>query len=420
MPHRNKAIILQIDDMYRLNSSKQIIGNEDAVAAIRSFVRSFWSGGSKKPLIVYGPTGTGKSTAVRLIAKEESMNLIELNASDYRDSKKLATRVLPALGTRPIFGNGSFILFDEIDELSGRHDKGASSTILSMIKEPRAPVVFIANDMWDQRITFLRNKTIPTGFKKPSQSAISELLSRISKETGIMVSDRTIAWIAKMCDGDVRSGINDLYVMSGAPEDDVEVIGVRDKKSDIFTTLDRIFLSHTIGAPMRAVMYSDVDNSMLTNWIDENIPNRYVDNPSISKAYEMLAASTIYSSRASRSGYYTYWRYMNALMSAGVSISKERGCSTSKRYSFPKVVKDLSGNKADRTALYAIADKLKGRIHSNSRYIISDYIPVLSKIIRKATDAGIEKDEVYRFFERHFELSDKEVDAVASTSRHAF
>ena len=411
---------MQIDEMYRLDSSKQIVGNDDAVSAIRNFVRDFWRGGSKKPLIVYGPTGTGKSTTIRLIAKEESMNLVELNASDYRDSKKITERVQPALGTRPIFGSGNLILLDEIDELSGRHDKGASSIILSMIKEPRVPIVFIANDMWDQRLTFLRNKTTPVAFKKPGQADISRLLGRMSENSGIRVSERTIAWIAKVCDGDVRSGINDLYVMADAPDEDVDVIGIRDKKSDIFTTLDRIFLSHTIGAPMRAVMYSDVDNSMLTNWIDENIPNRYADNRSISRAYEMLAASTVYSSRASRSGYYTYWRYMNALMSAGVSISKERGCTTSKRYSFPKVVKEMSGNKGDRSAMYAIANKLKRRIHSSSRYIMSDYIPVLSRMIRRAADGGIDKDEVYGFFEKHFELSDKEVEIIASSFRYAF
>ncbi len=403
---------LQIGDIYRLSSSADILGNADSVSTIRNYLRNFWNGGSRKPLIVYGPTGTGKSTSVRLVANEEHLNLVELNASDYRDSKSIGARALPALQTRSLFGIGNVILFDEIDELSVRHDRGASAIILSIIKEPRSPIIFIATDMWDQRITFLRNRTAPVGFKKPSQAEISGMLRKISKDMGMEISERTIVWIAKMCNGDVRSAINDLYVMEGASDDDVDIIGVRDKKSDVFTTLDRVFLSHTIAAPMRAVMNSDVDKDMLTSWIDENIPNRYYDTVSIHKAYDMLALSTSYSSRATRSGYYTFWRYMSTAMSAGVSMAKERGCITTKRYAFPSVIKALSASKTDRSSMYTIAQKLKHRLHANTRNILSDYLPLLSKIINRADKDGCNKDEVYLFFESVFDISEKEIDFI--------
>ncbi len=400
--------LMDICELYSIDSADDIVGNVSSVVAVREFIRGFIGGRRSKPLMIFGPTGTGKTATVNSIARDESLNVIELNASDYRDSYTISSKITPALNTRPLFKRQNLIIFDEIDELSGRYDKGAAAVINNMIKDPRVPIIFIANDMWDQSITFLRGKTTPVEFKKPGRADISMLLRRLSDRHKIEVKDGVFDWIARMCDGDVRSAINDMYAMAGADETDVDVIGMRDKKSDIFTTMDRIFASHTVSGPMRATMYSDVEPSMLINWLEENIPNRYSDIGAITRAYRSLSYSSIFSSRASRSGYYTYWRYMSVLMSSGVALAKGDGYITTKRYSFPKVIKDLSANKSDRNILYAISEKMKRGIHSSTHGIMGSEMGVIKRIISASLISGTDKDTLYAFFASRFDLTEKE------------
>lgn len=400
--------LMDISELYRIDSLEDIVGNAPAILAIKEFIDGFIRGRRSRPLMVFGPTGTGKTATINALVRDESLNVIELNASDYRDSYTISSKITPALNTRPLFKRHNLIVFDEIDELSGRYDRGAAAVINSMIKDPRVPIVFIANDMWDQSIAFLRGKTTPVEFKKPGRADIAMLLRRLSDRYKMDLKEGVFDWIAKMCDGDVRSAINDMYVMAGAEEDDLDVIGMRDKKSDIFTTMDKIFASHTISGPMRAAMYSDVDPGMLINWLEENIPNRYPDIVSIERAYRSLSYSSIFSSRASRSGYYTYWRYMSVLMSGGVALAKDNGYITTKRYSFPRAIKDLSVNKSDRNTSYAISEKMKRGIHSSIYNIMSSEMMIIKRIISESIANGIDRDEVYDYFASRFDLTEKE------------
>lgn len=408
---------MNIDDLYFVNSAEDIEGNDAAISAIRRFVRGRNGRIASPPILVYGPTGIGKTAAVMKIIEEESLNLIELDASDYRNSASIEQTVRPVLNTRPLFGKGNIIVFDEIDELSGRYDKGASNTIGSIMRESKIPIIFIANDMWSQSLMFLRNKTTPIEFKRPGREVVTSVLKRISNGHRMKISDRTIEWIAKMCNGDVRSAINDLYVMWGALEDDVEVLGLRNKKANIFVALDKIFLARTLAAPMRAAMDVDVDAGMLMNWIDENIPARYADGESRHRAYDSLARASMFDTRASRSGYYVYWKYRSVFMSSGVALSKTGGCETTKRYTFPKRIKELSRTKNERHTIYSVSEKMKRNMHSSSSAIAQMELPLMSRMLNTALERGASREEVYRFFSERFGMDEKETEWLAGYSR---
>lgn len=404
---------MNIDDLYFVNSTEDIEGNDAAISAIRRYVKGKKGNVSSLPILVYGPTGVGKTAAVMKIIEEESLNLIELDASDYRNSAMINQKIKPALDTKPLFGKGNVVVFDEVDELSGKYDKGAAITISALIRKSRIPIIFIANDMWSQSLVFLRNKTKPVEFKKPDMQTITSVLKRISNRHRLGVSDRTIAWIAKMCNGDIRSAINDLYVMWGASDDDVDVLGLRNKKVNIFATLDRIFLARTLTAPMRAAMDVDVDSGMLMNWIDENIPIRYSDEESICNAYDNLSMASVFDTRASRSGYYVYWRYRSVLMSGGVALSKTGGCETARRYTFPKRIKELSSTKTQRHTVYSISEKMKRNIHSSTSSIARMELPLMSKILNTALKGGSDRKDINRFFTEKFGMDEKETEWLA-------
>ncbi len=403
---------MRIDDLYFVNFIEDIEGNDLAITSIRKFLSKFKKGGRDKPLMVYGPPGIGKTAAILKIAEEESLNVIEFNASEYRNSSNINKIIKPALNTKSLFKKSNLVVFDEVDELSGRYDKGASNTLISIIKEANIPIIFVANDMWKQSITFLRNRTLPVEFKKPPEFVVVSVLKRLSNRHRLNIPDKTIAWIAKMCGGDIRSAINDLYVLWGTKDEEIEVLGLRDKKSNIFISLDKIFMARTLAAPMRAAMYSDVDSDMLINWIDENIPNIYLDLESIYTAFKYLSLASTFSYRASKSSYYIYWRYRNVFMSGGIALSKVGSYNISRRYVFPKKIKDLSASKTDRLIMYTISRKMKRRVHSSASTIVRSELPILYKLLNFSIAQGIEKKDAYTFFMEKFGLEEKEMDWI--------
>ncbi len=388
------------------------MGNEDAIRELKKYANDIDSGARRKPILISGPPGTGKSACARLIAEQHNWNIVELNASDYRNKEAVDRLLLAASQARTIFGKKNLILLDEIDELAAKYDKGAAPSISAMLKTTKSPVIFIANDRWSQSISFLRAIVDNIEFKKLSNITVAKILERYVKASKLKVERESIDAIASRSNGDARSAINDISVLDNAEKEAVDVIGMRDRKVDVFATLDRIFLSNTYAAPLGASMGSDVDNDMLIKWIDENLPKRYRDKKDLATGFEMLSNASIFASRASRTQYYTYWRYMNVYMTSGIALSKSTYPDKMQRYTFPKTISDLSKSKESRGTRAIIARKLKKRIHLNMSRIAKSEMPMMAQMARNALKdkSDKEKDDVYDFFTAKFGLEPKEVD----------
>jgi len=409
---RNGGVLIRGTLFYEPESLDLIKGNESAIAELRRFALSFKMGKHERPLLVYGPTGVGKSTAVRLLAKENGWHVIELNASDYRDKESISKLLLAASQSRGLFGSRNMIFLDEVDELSSRFDKGASTAISELMTKSKNPIIMIANDMWDQKITFLRNSTTPVEFKRPKQFVIEEILNNVAKEAGITPGKGIIAAISVRCGGDVRSAIGDMLTLGNSAEEELDYIGLRDKKGYIFDTLDKIFLSNTVAAPLRAIANSDNNVDMMIKWVDQNITKRYTNASDVAVAYMNLADATVYYSRAIRSQYYTYWRYMNVMMSSGVALSKSSYPQIRLRYEFPKTIKELSSTKGERSATTEIAKKLQRHIHESISTIKENYIPMLRTMLK-----GMEYDEAEQFLSSKYGLEQKQMEFLGVKSR---
>ncbi len=399
------------DNTY-IESIDEVIGNNNAISFMKRFASDFESGSKRKPLMIFGPSGIGKTLSTHMLAKQFKWNIVEMNASDYRDRQSIESLLQGASNTRSLFGKRNLILLDEIDDLTARFDNGASAAISSIVEGSRNPVIFIANNMWDQSISFLRSKTDPVEFKKLSSSDISNILSNMLKKLGRTMPKEMIDMVANRSSGDARSAINDMLVVLDSDDNMIDSIGLRDRKSDVFATLDKIFLSNTLAAPMRAVGNTDVDNDMMIKWIDENIPHRYNDIKDMYFAYEYLSDATSFSTKASRSQYYTYWRYMSAMMSGGVALAKSRHPDTSRRYSFPKIISDLSKSKPERQGDAALAKKLQKQMHLSISEIKSNEMRLMARMAAGCMKSEEDKEKVYDFFMNKFEMSEKEVDSL--------
>ena len=408
-------------DATYVDSLDGMVGNPASIEYLKRYAADIEKGNARRPVLLYGPSGTGKTLAAHLLAKWIGWNMVEMSASDYRDSAAIERRLHVSSGTRSLFGARNLLLLDEVDELSSRFDSGAPSSIGKLVNESKSPVMLIANNMWDQSISFLRGKVDTVEFKKLTVVDISKILKNVAIKLGVEADPKIVDALASRSVGDARSAINDFIVMIGSDEQMLDSIGLRDRKSDIFSVLDKIFGSNTYSAPLRAISNSDVDNDMLIKWIDENLPYRYSQISDIKSGYASLANATKFSNRASRKQYYTYWRYMSVMMSSGVALSKTSAVDTRRRYSFPKLILELSSTKAERTMEIAIAKKLQKDVHYSIREIRASVLPIISLMVSKALENGSEKGAVSDFLAAKFGLNEKEADYLISnhSSRRA-
>ncbi|MGC8676376.1 MAG: replication factor C large subunit [Candidatus Micrarchaeia archaeon] len=390
---------------YSLNG---IIGNGEAVAAIKRFGEDVLAGKKPKPILLYGPPGTGKTTAAKALASMFGFGLILLSASDYRDADTLRKKLLPATVSKGLFSKTNLIVFDEIDELSSQFDKGAQGVIVQILQHSRQPVLLIANDFWSQSISFLRAYVERVEFKKLSTEEILSFIRGVAGKEGAKIDDEVLKAVAERCNGDLRAALNDLEFAMGAGPDALDYLGVRNQKLEIFRVLDRIFLTCSFETAKSAFDNSDVDFDMLVKWIDENIPNRYYTYDSLGNAYDRLATASAYSNKAGRIGYYSLLRYASILASSGVSIASSGRVKRLGSYAFPKQVKYLSSTKQERLVLNSLAAKLAKRVHASRRELLTGLLP-LFRIMLESKAKTLGKDEVAKSLESEFGLEKEEI-----------
>ncbi len=406
-----------LSDKYSPATIGEVVGNVLSVGMLRRFGEEAQKGHISKPIMIYGPNGVGKTCAAHALANTYGFELLELNASDYRDAETLRTTLLPAGNSSNLFKKRVLIVLDEVDELSGKFDSGAEKTILELIKKSRQPIIFIANDFWDKKIAFLRDAVEKCEFKRLGFDEVSDFLKKIAANEGKEISSDIIDGISSKSNGDLRGAINDLELMLEGSEELMEHIGYRNRKMEIFSVLDKIFQTNSFATARSAAAEADVDLGMLINWVDENIPNRYSSKRSRYEALDNLSLASRYLEVASRTSHYDYLKYSSMLASAGVSLSSNGNFSMLKQYSFPASIRFLSLTKKSRGELRSIVSKLVYKIHAGRGNVSSTYITMFKVMIERAgKEEGM--DAVYSFFESKYELNKEEVDAIASSKKY--
>ena len=89
-------------EKYRFKNIDQFVGNEQSRLDVLKWIKNWIKG--TKPLIMIGPPGTGKTSFITSMANFFNYDLVELNASDFRNKANLESIINPLLGNSSIFG----------------------------------------------------------------------------------------------------------------------------------------------------------------------------------------------------------------------------------------------------------------------------------------------------------------------------
>ncbi|MEK6839900.1 MAG: replication factor C large subunit [Nanoarchaeota archaeon] len=361
-------------DRYSPKTVSDVVGQDTALSQLRHTIEN------KGIALLHGPSGTGKTCSVYALAHDLGYEVLELNASDFRDEGNINRIVGGSLQQASLFHKGKVVLVDELDGISGHEDRGGIAELNSLLDLKTHAVVLVANDPWDKKFSTLRKKCALIEFKSVRQESIVKMMKRVCEAEHLDCGEEELKMLARRCGGDVRAALMDLQTVAFGRKtftaSDLELLGEREQEKSVFTALQVILKGKEGIKSMEVLDETNLDMDEFFLWLDENMGREYKYEDLV-KGYDMLGKSDVFQGRIRR---WQYWRllvYRKALMTAGVSVSKEQqyyGYTPYKRYE--RILKMWMANQK-YFKRKEISKKLAHETSVSSRYAARYLVPLL-------------------------------------------
>jgi DNA polymerase-3 subunit gamma/tau len=176
-----------------------------------------------------GPSGTGKTTLSRILAKEVGANELdiqEFNSSDCNGVDDIRS-IISSIQVMP-FGHASVYILDEFAKVSD----GGQNALLKPLEEPPEHAYFILCTTDPAKIL----KTIKTRctiveFKPLTEDDLYDILKDVKKKEGLNVSRDILYALASAAGGSARKALVDLERIAVLPEGE-QLAAINDETID--------------------------------------------------------------------------------------------------------------------------------------------------------------------------------------------
>ncbi len=400
-------------EKYRPKRVADVVGNKKSVEAFVKWMKQ-WELGKppeKKAALLYGPAGVGKTSLVLAYGREHGYDVVEVNASDWRNEARMRWVVGESSLQATLDGSSrKIILVDEVDGIAGKEDAGGIAALRKIIDETRVPLVLVANNPWDPRLAPIRERCLMLEFRRLRKSEVLRRLREIARQEGIRVSDAVLEKIAENSEGDLRSAINDFQAITGGrkvvDEKVLEVLGSRNRVKQIFDALRIIFNAKSIRAARAALEGLEIDLDMVYAWILDNAPAQIPDPSDLADALEALAKADVFLARVNRKQEWRLIKYAVPIMTGGVAVARRHKPAGFVKFSFPSRIRLLQSTGRERELRRNIAQKIASKLHLSTAKALTHMLPYVSFILEN--DGGMGKG-----LAEYFELTPAEVNYLA-------
>ena len=210
-------------DKLRPRTLEDVVGQSHLLAP-GQVLRSIIEGGTIPNMIVYGPSGVGKSTAANIIANKAGKKLYRLNGTtaSTADIKEIVSQLDTFEGR-----NGVVLYLDEIQYLNKKQQQNLlefieNGSITLIASTTENPYFYVYNAVLS-RCTVFEFKPV----EPPEVQRAVERAFRVCAEEypGLTVEDGVAEHISFSCGGDVRKALNavEMLVLSAVSSSEVPV-----------------------------------------------------------------------------------------------------------------------------------------------------------------------------------------------------
>jgi replication factor C large subunit len=390
-------------EKYRPKRVVEVVGNRESVETFVKWMKQWELGRppEKRAILLYGPAGVGKTSLVLAYGREHGYDVVEVNASDWRDEARVKAVVGESSLQATLEGSTKkIILVDEVDGIAGKEDAGGIAALSRIIDETRVPLVLVANNPWDPKLAPIREKCLMLEFRRLKKTEVVKRLREIAEMEGIKVSDAVLEKLAERSEGDLRSAINDFQAIAGGrkvvDERALEALGSRNRVREIFDALRMVFNAKSVRAARAALEGLEVDLDMVYTWILDNAPEQIPDPADLAEAFEALARADLILARVNRKQEWRLMRYAIPVMTGGVALARKHKPSGFVKFMFPPRIRFLQATSAERELRRSIAQKIATRLHLSTAKALSQMLPYISFIM--VNDGGM-GEALARYFE---------------------
>jgi len=368
---------------------------KEVLAKLQLFLSTFKKQ-KKKAILLYGLTGTGKTSMIHLLANQLNWEVVEVNASDVRNAEGINSTLLSAAKQRSLFCSGKILLVDEVDGIAGQSDRGGVTALAAVMKETSFPMILTANDPFDQKFSSIRKLAMLIEFPAPSPAEIASLLIKIATQENLKFDEKALRSLARRCAGDMRAALTDLQILSHASitHDAIKLLGERDKSEEMAQALVRVLKQSDPKIALTAFEHVDEELDDAFLWLEENLPKEYTNPADLARALEMVSRADVFRGRIMNRQHWRFLAHENDLLTAGVACAKDAPYRTSIEYKRSERILKLWIAKQKYAMRLSIAGKVAELCHCSTRRAVQDTLPFLRTIAKKYDIASaLELDE---------------------------
>lgn len=174
-----------------------------------------------RALLISGPPGIGKTTAINVVAQEAGYEVLELNASDTRSKKSLQEEVADLIGNRGISEfyrpeaqrerthNRILLVMEEVDGMSGS-DRGGVGELVRLIQHTKIPIICVCNDSSTPKMKPLTKAAYHIKFARPDFRTIRDRMQLVAEKEGLRIENAALEQVITSSGNDIRQIITSL------------------------------------------------------------------------------------------------------------------------------------------------------------------------------------------------------------------
>jgi len=390
---------------YEPKNLSEIGIQKEAINAVENFISNF-SKQKNNAILLYGPSGSGKTVSVYAVAAKHNLEVLEVNASDFRNKDQIESKVGAASKQRSLFSKGKVILVDEIEGLSGNKDRGGLTALAKLIGTSAFPLILTAQNPWDKKFNAVRKKSGLVHFEELSYLDVFSILKKICDEEKVKYDEIALKGLARRSGGDLRAAINDLQGIAGEKKpitkESLEELSERNRIESMPSALVRVFKNSDPKIALTAFENVEEDFDKQFLWLDENLPKEYKNPKDLAKAYDCMSLADVFKGRIRRWQHWRFLVYVNSFLTAGIATSKTEKNKEFIQYTPTKKLLKIWMANMKNQKKKAIALKIAEKTHTSAKRVIKDVLPYLIPIFKNnkeqgqeiADDLELEKEEL--------------------------